>query len=117
MYYLSLHLDLELMGWGTQEANRLETQTISRLLTTKKLSLIVDLDQTIVHATVDPTVGEWLDDERNPNYPALVGVEKFRLGMGEPGEEDGCYYYVKMRCVAFRPRPSEARLTEIVGPD
>ncbi|KAI5481789.1 RNA polymerase II CTD phosphatase Fcp1 [Pseudohyphozyma bogoriensis] len=80
------------------EAHRLETQTTQRLLSSRKLSLIVDLDQTIVHATVDPTVGEWLEDPKNPNYPALEGTEKFRLGEAEgAGEDDGCYYYLKMR--------------------
>ncbi|KAH9812324.1 hypothetical protein DFH28DRAFT_899239 [Melampsora americana] len=42
------------------EARRLESETRTRLLKDTKLSLIVDLDQTIVHATVDPTVGEWI---------------------------------------------------------
>ncbi|GAA6058884.1 hypothetical protein JCM10212_002828 [Sporobolomyces blumeae] len=63
-----------------QEAHRLESATTTRLLESKKLSLIVDLDQTIVHATVDPTVGEWLQDPSNPNYRALEGVQKFKLG-------------------------------------
>lgn len=45
-----------------QEAKRLETQTRDTLLAQRKLSLIVDLDQTIIHTTVDPTVGEWLDE-------------------------------------------------------
>ncbi|GAA5866573.1 hypothetical protein JCM8547_005463 [Rhodosporidiobolus lusitaniae] len=105
-----------------EEAHRLETATTTRLLSTKKLSLIVDLDQTIVHATVDPTVGEWLQDPSNPNYSALEGVGKFKLvdeapsrkkrktagGGGRKGkekeeqeeeedEEDGCWYYIKMR--------------------
>jgi RNA polymerase II subunit A-like phosphatase len=62
-----------------QEAHRLESATASRLLQAKKLSLIVDLDQTIVHATVDPTVGEWLQDPDNPNYKALDGVKRFKL--------------------------------------
>ncbi|GAA6012742.1 hypothetical protein JCM8202_003430 [Rhodotorula sphaerocarpa] len=62
-----------------EEAHRLESATASRLLQAKKLSLIVDLDQTIVHATVDPTVGEWLQDPKNPNYKALEGVQKFKL--------------------------------------
>jgi RNA polymerase II subunit A C-terminal domain phosphatase len=43
-----------------EEAQRLERETADHLLKTRKLSLIVDLDQTIVHATVDPTVGEWI---------------------------------------------------------
>lgn len=78
----------------SQEAHRLETLTTNRLLSSKKLSLIVDLDQTIIHATVDPTVGEWLNDEKNPNHPALKGVKRFKLG--DEGE-DGCWYYVKQR--------------------
>lgn len=28
----------------------------------KRLILIVDLDQTIIHTTVDPTVGDWMDE-------------------------------------------------------
>ncbi len=43
-----------------EEAQRIERETADHLLQSKKLSLIVDLDQTIVHATVDPTVGEWI---------------------------------------------------------
>ena len=103
------------------EAERLESQTTKRLLSSKKLSLIVDLDQTIVHATVDPTVAEWLKDPSNPNYPALKNVGKFKLGADgsiitqpilqmdveeevgsttpEPEEsaDGGCWYYIKQR--------------------
>lgn len=43
-----------------EEAQRIEKETAEHLLKSRKLSLIVDLDQTIVHATVDPTVGEWI---------------------------------------------------------
>ncbi|TEB38761.1 hypothetical protein FA13DRAFT_1808630 [Coprinellus micaceus] len=43
-----------------EEAQRIERETANHLLKSRKLSLIVDLDQTIVHATVDPTVGEWI---------------------------------------------------------
>ena len=43
-----------------EEARRLEQETAEHLLSSRKLSLIVDLDQTIVHATVDPTVGDWI---------------------------------------------------------
>ena len=92
-----------------EEAQRIERETAEHLLNTRKLSLIVDLDQTIVHATVDPTVGDWIaegeawearqannkgssetendsdepsqfDDEVNPNWEALKDVKKFRLG-------------------------------------
>jgi RNA polymerase II subunit A C-terminal domain phosphatase len=91
-----------------EEAQRIERETAEHLRKSRKLSLIVDLDQTIVHATVDPTVGEWIaegeawearrqareressssssdsedsdDDEVNPNWEALKDVKKFRLG-------------------------------------
>lgn len=92
-----------------EEAQRIERETADHLRKTRKLSLIVDLDQTIVHATVDPTVGEWIaegeawearrakreaeaakgdgtepqpedEDEVNPNWEALKDVKKFRLG-------------------------------------
>ncbi|KAF5384884.1 hypothetical protein D9615_001109 [Tricholomella constricta] len=45
-----------------EEAQRIERETAENLLKSRKLSLIVDLDQTIVHATVDPTVGEWITE-------------------------------------------------------
>ena len=45
-----------------EEAQKIEKQTAEHLLKSRKLSLIVDLDQTIVHATVDPTVGEWISE-------------------------------------------------------
>uniref|UniRef100_A0A0W0FMF3 protein-serine/threonine phosphatase n=1 Tax=Moniliophthora roreri TaxID=221103 RepID=A0A0W0FMF3_MONRR len=89
-----------------EEAQRIELEQAERLLNARKLSLIVDLDQTIVHATVDPTVGEWIsegeawearraekstlmdgseqasdnEDQCNPNWEALKDVKKFRLG-------------------------------------
>ncbi|KIS72150.1 protein serine/threonine phosphatase [Mycosarcoma maydis] len=100
---------------SAEEAQRLDSETTSHLLSQRKLALIVDLDQTVIHATVDPTVGEWMRDESNPNYEALQSVGKFRLGIdGEEikDEEDGsepkdpaaalkasraCWYYVKPR--------------------
>ena len=45
-----------------EEAMRIERETAEHLLKARKLSLIVDLDQTIVHATVDPTVGDWISE-------------------------------------------------------
>ncbi len=75
------------------------------------MSLIVDLDQTIIHATVDPTVGEWLDDPKNPNFAALNNTGKFRLG----DEDDTCWYYVKQR---YPPPPTRPRgiLAELINP-
>ncbi|ODN82478.1 RNA polymerase II subunit A domain phosphatase [Cryptococcus wingfieldii CBS 7118] len=82
------------------EAQRLENLTRNALLDTRRLSLIVDLDQTIIHTTVDPTVAEWMEQierqkerdaktkagERNPNTEALDDVAKFQIADDLPAE-------------------------------
>ena len=78
------------------EANRAEEEAKKRLLAGKKLSLVVDLDQTIIHATVDPTVGEWQRDPENPNHDAVKDVRAFQLLDDGPGAR-GCWYYIKLR--------------------
>lgn len=111
------------------EARRYDQETSQRLLEARKLSLIVDLDQTILHATVDPTVGEWMeeaaqhearkvaeaanrnteevekaeapdDGEINPNWAALSDVKRFKLG-SDHSDDDGSYYYIKPRYVDY----------------
>lgn len=99
------------------EAERIDQETTTRLLEQRKLALIVDLDQTIIHVTVDPTVREWAQDVTNPNWHALRDIVAFQLGADgktvshqpEPlraddatsfatgGDEDGCWYFVKLR--------------------
>lgn len=74
-----------------QEAERLEQENAARLMEERKLSLILDLDQTVVHATWDPTVGEWMKDENNANHPATKDIRKFTL----PGSS--LMYYIKLR--------------------
>lgn len=93
---ISMSHDTANLTVSLEEAARLEKQTTSRLRKERKLSLIVDLDQTIIHATVDPTVGDWMFDEKNPNYPVLRDVQRFKL-LNEEGKEEGCWYYVKPR--------------------
>ncbi|EKG22436.1 BRCT domain-containing protein [Macrophomina phaseolina MS6] len=77
-------------------AIRAEEEAKRRLLSNKKLSLVVDLDQTIIHATVDPTVAEWQKDPENPNYEAVKDVQSFQLLDNGPGGR-GCWYYIKLR--------------------
>jgi RNA polymerase II subunit A-like phosphatase len=79
-----------------KEPTRVEEDAKRRLLASRRLSLVVDLDQTIIHATVDPTVGEWKEDKDNPNYEALKGVRQFQLIDDGPGMR-GCWYYIKLR--------------------
>ncbi|CAD1811162.1 FCP1-like phosphatase, phosphatase domain protein [Candida parapsilosis] len=88
------------------EAAKIEHSTTDRLNDEKKLILVVDLDQTVIHATVDPTVGEWQSDPSNPNYPAVKDVKTFCLEedpIVPPGwtgpklAPTKCWYYVKVR--------------------
>lgn len=78
------------------EATKVEDEAKRRLLAAKKLSLVVDLDQTIIHATVDPTVAEWQKDEKNPNHAAVKDVRVFQLVDEGPGTRN-CWYYIKLR--------------------
>ncbi|ODV94162.1 hypothetical protein PACTADRAFT_44864 [Pachysolen tannophilus NRRL Y-2460] len=88
------------------EAEKLEQISSKRLLKEEKLILVVDLDQTVIHATVDPTVGEWKNDPSNPNYEAVKDVQQFALEesvvlpLGYTGPKPPpsiCWYYVKLR--------------------
>ena len=78
------------------EAARADDEAKRRLLASKKLSLVVDLDQTIIQATVDPTVADWQNDEHNPNHEAVKDVRAFLLKDDGPGNR-GCWYYIKLR--------------------
>lgn len=39
----------------------MESATVKRLLEEEKLTLIVDLDQTLIHATVGTAIDEWIN--------------------------------------------------------
>lgn len=81
-----------------QQALKVELELQRRLLKQRKLSLVVDLDQTIIHACIDPTVGEWKNDSTNPNHEAVKDVQSFQLNDDGPrGVASGCSYYIKMR--------------------
>jgi RNA polymerase II subunit A C-terminal domain phosphatase len=82
---------------SVDEASRAEDEAKRRLLSNKKLSLVVDLDQTIIHATVDPTVAEWQSDKNNPNYEAVKHVQAFQLADEGGGPRTACWYYIKLR--------------------
>ncbi|PSK46476.1 RNA polymerase II subunit A C-terminal domain phosphatase [Elsinoe australis] len=78
------------------EASRSDEEAKRRLISSRKLSLVVDLDQTIIHATVDSTVAEWQRDPTNPNHDAVKDVRAFQLLEEAPGAR-GCWYYIKLR--------------------
>ncbi len=64
---------------------------MNRLLDQKKLSLVVDLDQTVLHATVDEHYGRMLEDESIPDPEYLRDICKLKL-------IDGSFtYFIKFR--------------------
>lgn len=90
--------DQTLLSVSKDEASRAEEQLQRRLLEKRKLSLVVDLDQTVIHACIEPTIGEWQRDKSSPNYEAVKDVVKFQLSDDAPrGLASGCWYYIKMR--------------------
>ncbi|KAH7245743.1 hypothetical protein BKA59DRAFT_174296 [Fusarium tricinctum] len=79
-------------------ATKAEHENQKRLLRQRKLSLVVDLDQTIIHACIEPTIGEWQNDPTNPNHNAVKDVRSFQLNDDGPrGLTSGCTYYIKLR--------------------
>ena len=88
--------DTPLLSISQDEAAKIDTESKQRLLAGRKLSLVVDLDQTIIHAAVDPTIGEWQKDTDNPNHEAVKHVRSFQLLDDGPGMR-GCWYYIKLR--------------------
>lgn len=91
---------------SSKEAIDIEKSSTDRLFKEKKLSLVVDLDQTVIHVTVDPTVAEWMSDPTNPNYDAVKDVKPFILeeppfvppGYSGPKlPPTKRWYYVKLR--------------------
>ncbi|KAI9469957.1 MAG: hypothetical protein EXX96DRAFT_612426 [Benjaminiella poitrasii] len=62
-----------------KEAERLEKEDERRLLREKKLSLIVDLDQTILHAAWEPHIAKWVDDQKIKNDDKVKDMSTFSL--------------------------------------
>ncbi|SCU97254.1 LADA_0H05292g1_1 [Lachancea dasiensis] len=89
-----------------RQAASIEKYAQKQLRELKKLVLVVDLDQTVIHCGVDPTIQEWSNDRSNPNYDALKNVKSFTLDedpvlppfyMGPRPPPRKCQYYVKLR--------------------
>ena len=82
---------------STNQAQRTEQELQRRLLRSRKLSLVVDLDQTIIQACIDPTVGEWQRDPTNPNHESVKRIKSFQLDDGPTDLARRCSYYIKTR--------------------
>jgi RNA polymerase II subunit A-like phosphatase len=79
------------------EAVAAEEDAKKRLLGAKKLTLIVDLDQTVIHTTCERTIAEWQADPENPNHDAVKDVQGFQLADDNVSNVAANWYYVKMR--------------------
>ncbi|KAF1979950.1 hypothetical protein BU23DRAFT_549117 [Bimuria novae-zelandiae CBS 107.79] len=80
-----------------KEARKAEEASKNRLLEAKKLTLIVDLDQTVIHTTCERTIAEWKEDKNNPNYEFVKDVEGFQLADDNVSHVAANWYYVKKR--------------------
>ncbi|KAI8323876.1 hypothetical protein GQ54DRAFT_257458, partial [Martensiomyces pterosporus] len=77
-----------------QVATRLESETMQRLWKARKLSLIIDLDQTIIHAfaTQDPNFETWLvENYDSPHHTNDDDIGSFVL------PDSPLRYYIKLR--------------------
>jgi RNA polymerase II subunit A-like phosphatase len=90
------HNNVQLL-FSQKEAVRADEEVKSRLLESRKLSLIVDLDQTVIHTTCERTIGEWKEDPDNPNHDAVKDVQSFQLADDNIAGVGANSYYVKMR--------------------
>ncbi|KAH7390699.1 RNA polymerase II subunit A C-terminal domain phosphatase [Pyrenochaeta sp. MPI-SDFR-AT-0127] len=79
------------------EAVAAEEDAKKRLLGAKKLTLIVDLDQTVIHTCCERTIAEWQADPDNPNHDAVKDVQGFQLADDNVSNVAANWYYVKMR--------------------
>ncbi|KAF9733094.1 hypothetical protein PMIN06_004697 [Paraphaeosphaeria minitans] len=80
-----------------KEARKAEEASKTRLLEAKKLTLIVDLDQTVIHTTCERTIAEWKEDPTNPNHEFVNDVEGFQLADDNVAHVAANWYYVKKR--------------------
>lgn len=94
------------------EASRHSESAKKRLLQSRKLSLVVDLDQTIIHAAFDPTIGEWKKDPSNPNYEALQSVRSFKLIDENAITSVQTEYYIQQRIGMNHSTMSQLELEE-----
>ena len=80
-----------------KQAVAAEEDAKKRLLGAKKLTLIVDLDQTVIHTCCERTIAEWQADPENPNHEAVKDVQSFQLADDNVSNVAANWYYVKMR--------------------
>ncbi|CEP11077.1 hypothetical protein [Parasitella parasitica] len=107
--YTSNHIDMTHDASGItvskKEAERIQKQDEARLLTARKLSLIVDLDQTILHAAWEPHIAEWVDKHKQQGDSRAEDMSTFTL--------DGSKYTIKLRPGTIRFLKDMSKLYEM----
>ncbi|KGG50351.1 hypothetical protein DI09_75p110 [Mitosporidium daphniae] len=78
-----------------QEAQRLERATAARLIKARKLSLVVDLDQTLVHATTSSLVDSWFIENKPASESLCKEMDIHRVILED--DESGIPHYIKLR--------------------
>ena len=79
------------------EAERLELRSHQQLLASKRLILVVDLDQTVIHCAVNPEIQQWIRDPQSPNHDLVKDVKQFTIRERAGGRDQNCIYFVKVR--------------------
>ncbi|RKP27278.1 HAD-like domain-containing protein [Syncephalis pseudoplumigaleata] len=77
--FVSISHDTSALRATRKHAEKLHREETQRLLSERRLSLIVDLDQTIVHAWDDPAIESWLVDEAHPYHAASKDIHRIVL--------------------------------------
>ncbi|KAI8977575.1 hypothetical protein BDF20DRAFT_836359 [Mycotypha africana] len=124
------HFDISHRSDGVRvsfkEAQRLEKKDEERLLKEKKLSLIVDLDQTVLHAAWEPHIAQWVDDHKAQKDPlaenmftfSLDGTNKYtiklRPGLSEFLKEISQYY--EMHIYTMGTRAYAEAVAKVIDP-
>ncbi|KNE61952.1 FCP1-like phosphatase, phosphatase domain-containing protein [Allomyces macrogynus ATCC 38327] len=101
--HISMAHDISGIKVSAATAEQLDRETSERLLRERRLSIILDLDQTLIHATADPGVGTWIDHESAKQSPDSSGTPRpamatplrdlYRFRLADDPHE----YYLRLR--------------------
>ena len=72
-----------------EEAQRMHYESVQELLGAQKLSLVLDLDQTLLHATIDPQVESWRQDAGHRYHQLAREMHQIQTRHGP--------HYIKLR--------------------
>ena len=72
-----------------EEAQRMHYESVQELLGAQKLSLVLDLDQTLLHATIDPQVESWRQDAGHRYHQLAREMHQIQTKHGP--------HYIKLR--------------------